>query len=221
VHVAAPWGTVARSRGFVRLRRTVRPMSTTATDRLRYVAAAPAIIAATRTMRTERQVLAVMSDALQRHVVTHHELMTAHVQGPPKNARLADAVLRELCSNVRSAPEADFRRLAEASLVLPPLLYNCLLRLPDGRLISPDAMAVDAGLVHEVNGRSAHERADLFEDMQERHDAMTAAGLTVLHNPPRRVQACGRVVISEMERCYVRLAGRGLPPGVVLVRRAA
>jgi hypothetical protein len=104
---------------------------------------------------------------------------------------------------------------------LPPLLYNRRLKLPGGRIISPDALALDAGLVHETNGRAAHRRDDLFDDMQERHDAMTVAGLTVLHNTPRRIALRGREVITQFERCYVRDAGRGLPPGVVLLPIAA
>jgi hypothetical protein len=96
-----------------------------------------------------------------------------------------------------------------------------LLRLCDGRLISPDALFLDAGLVHETNGRVAHLREDLFEDMQERHDAMTTSGLTVLHNSPRRLALHGREVISQAERCYLRDVGRGLPPGVTLVRLAS
>jgi len=105
--------------------------------------------------------------------------------------------------------------------VLPLLLYNCVLRLPDGRLVSPDALAPGAGLVHETNGAVAHRRADLFDDMQERHDAMTVAGLTVLHNTPMRLGAQPRLALAQVERCYLRLAGRGLPPGVTIVRSAA
>jgi hypothetical protein len=142
------------------------------------------------------------------------------VQASPRNARLTDEAMAHLRAGVQSVAEGDFRLLAQASLVLPPLLYNATLRLPDGTLVSPDALALDAGLVHETNGRVAHERADLFDQMQARHDLMTAAGLTVLHNTPLRLTRRGREAIAEVERCYLRLAGRGLPPGVELVSSA-
>ena len=100
---------------------------------------------------------------------------------------------------------------------LPRLLYNRLLLMPDGRRVSPDALAPDAPLIHETNGRVAHEREDLFEDMQIRHDYFTTWGFTALHNTPRRIYRDGRSVISEFERCYVRLAGTGWPEGVVLL----
>ncbi len=221
VRVVVPLGSPIRSTGFVVVRRTSAPIEYVETARLRYLEPAAAVIAAARLRRTDRAVLALLSDAVERRIVTPRQLVRAHVRGSRRNARRTDLALADVLGGVRSVPEADFRLLAEASLVLPPLLYNPLLRLPSGRVVSPDALAPDAGLVHEVNGRSAHARADLFDDMQERHDVMTEAGLTVLHNAPRRLRTAGREVLAQVERCYVRLRGRGLPEGVELLRGAA
>jgi hypothetical protein len=174
-------------------------------------------MAAARRTRSDRQVLALISDAVQRNVVTHQQLMEAHVRAARRNLAPIDTALEQVGVGVRSLPEGDFRRLAEANPLLPRLVYNRRLRLPDGRIIRPDALAPDAALVHECNGRRAHRRVDLFEDMQIRHDVMTVAGLTVLHNTPRRISLRGREVIAEFERCYLRDAGRGLPPGVLLL----
>jgi hypothetical protein len=221
VHVVEPWGEPARSTSFVVVRRTLAPISVVSSQQLRFVDPAAAVVSATRQMQTDRQVLAALSDALQRNVTSYRDLVRAHIQGSPRNARRADVALRYLAAGARSAPEADFLALAAASPTLPTASCNVLLRLPDGRLISPDAMFVDAGLVHETNGRVAHQREDLFDDMQERHDAMTTAGLTVLHNSPRRLALHGREIIAQVERCYSRDAGRGLPPGVTLVSLAS
>jgi hypothetical protein len=80
----------------------------------------------------------------------------------------------------------------------------------------------EAALVHETNGRKPHyEDEDQFDSMQERHDALTVAGLTVLHNSPRLIDNDGRRVLSDLERCYLRDAGKGLPPGVRIIRRRA
>ncbi|HEU5033139.1 MAG TPA: hypothetical protein VFT62_00110 [Mycobacteriales bacterium] len=221
VHVVAPYGSPARSRGFVVVRRTTAPIRVVRTERLRYLEPAAAVIAAARRVRSNRGVLALLSDAVQRRVVTYEELIRAHVQGPPRNAAAADAALGDIGAGIRSAPEADFRLLAESSTVLPRLLYNRLLRLPTGNVISPDALAEDAGLVHETNGRTAHSREDLFDDMQERHSVMTDAGLVVLHSAPRRLRQHGREVIARFERLYLANSGKGLPPGVVLLPLAA
>ena len=221
VHVVLPWGTPIRSRGFVVVRRTIFPIPIVRTDRVRYVDAATAAIAASRLVGADRTALAIMSEVLQRRLTTYDELVRAHIQGQRRNARRGDAAIAYLGAGIRSTPEADFLRLVSASTVLPRPLLNPTLRLPGGRVVSPDALFVDAGLVHETNGRLAHERADLFEQMQQRHDLMTAAGLTILHNSPRRLVTHGREVIGEIEACYRQLAGRGLPRGVAVLSMAA
>jgi len=220
VHVVAPWGQPARSRGFVVVRRTRSPILTTDTDRLRYVDAATAVIIAARGVRRERAAIALISEAMQRRLATYEQLLRAHVQGPPRGARQVARAMEALAIGAASLPEVDFLDLVAISTILPLPLCNILLRLPCGRLISPDALFLASGVVHETNGRRAHQRADLFEDMQERHDAMTAAGLIVLHNPPSRLLRKPREVLSEVERCHQRYDGRGLPPGVALVAGA-
>jgi hypothetical protein len=166
-------------------------------------------------------VLAALSDACQRRVITYDELMRAHVQGPPRNSRYADEALEHLAAGTRSAPEADFRRLVAASTVLPGVDFNVRLRLSSGRVVCVDALIESSAVIHETNGLVAHAREDLFEDMQERHDALTAEGFTVLHNSPCRLRARGRDVIGEVERCHARHAGRGLPVGVTRLATAA
>ncbi|HWA67373.1 MAG TPA: hypothetical protein VG899_13515 [Mycobacteriales bacterium] len=218
VQVVVPYGEPVRSRGFVVVRRTLAPFDVVSTGVIRYVEPATAVVAATRRMRQSRLVLAAFSDAVQRRVTTVDDLCRAHVQGPPRNSRFGDQALAALASGIRSVPEADFRRLADASAVLPQVEYNVWLRLACGRVVCVDALIADSGVVHETNGRSAHAREDLFEDLQERHDALTTSGLIVLHNPPRRLREHPREVVAQVERCHARYAGRGLPSGVTRLR---
>jgi hypothetical protein len=220
VHVAVPSGSPARSRGFVVVRRTAVPITQVSTELLRYVDPATAVIAATRRMTNRRSVLAALSDALQRHATTYDELACAHVQGPPRNSRFVDDVLEDLGAGTRSAPEADFRRLVLASAVLPPVDYNVWLRLSDGRRLCVDALITSSAVIHETNGRIAHEREDLFEDMQERGDALTVEGFAVLNNSPNRIRLRGREVIVQVERCHQMRNGRGLPAEVEILATA-
>lgn len=217
VHLVVPATSHVRSREWLVVRRSSSPYGMRSTSRVRYVEPADAVIAATRSMRSRRSIVAAMSDAIQRRVVDIDELVRAHNRGSRVNAKVAGEVLAELGAGPRSAPEVDFRRLAEAVPTLPPLLYNPLIQLPDGQCIRPDALAPDAALIHETNGAVAHRRHDLFEDMQRRHDAATASGFTVLHNSPRRIREQGHDVIREFEKCYHRLRKAGWPPGVVLL----
>jgi hypothetical protein len=181
---------------------------------LRYVDPAAAAISATRRMKQQRAVLAGLSEALQRGLTSYDELVRAHIQAPPRNSRLADSALADLAVGVRSAPEADFRKLADASVILPKVEYNVWVRLRCGRIVCLDALIAGSAVVHEVNGRSAHAREDLFQDMQERHDAVTASGFVALHNYPRRISTRGREVIAQVERTHQIYDGRGMPAGV-------
>jgi hypothetical protein len=217
VFVVVPSDAPARTRGFVHVRRTDRNFTVFRAGALRIADLPTALVAMSRRVGSEQQVLAAFSEAVQRGTVRLDDLARAHEAGPPRGKRAAGNALADLGAGVRSAPEGGFRHLAIACPILPPLLYNPRLRLPTGRIVVPDALAVTAGLVHETNGRGPHAREDLFESMQERHDGMTAAGLIVLHNSPRRIRTNGRAVIDEFLQCFVANEGRGLPPGVVLL----
>jgi hypothetical protein len=72
--------------------------------------------------------------------------------------------------------------------------------------------------VHETDSREYHEGEDFFDDTQSRHDAMTTADLVLLHDSPRQQRLESDRILAQVETCYRRHAGRGLPPGVVLLR---
>ena len=216
--------TVQRaSRDFVAVRRTIHlPKPVTGRDGIRLAPKGRALTDFALRYDDERAVLAVLASAVQRRQVSLAWLDDELKIAPARGRRRLVRVLEELHAGARSAPESDIRRLAQSSKILPGPLCNPLLRLPCGRKISPDLLIEDAALVHETNGRGPHfEEEDAFESMQERHDVMTVAGLTVLHNSPRRITRDGTTVLREMEACYRRDAGKGLPPGVVILRRSA
>ncbi len=218
IRVLIPNQRQRSSRQFVVVRRTTQMPTPLAVGDLRVAPIARALCDLILREPDERSSLAVAAGAVQLDRVSVEELVReaegAAARGRPKLCRVLDA----LTSGVRSAPEQDFRALVRASRVLPGPLWNPLVRLPDGRQISPDALFEDAGLIHETNGRAFHAADDAFEDMQRRNDALVAAGFTVLHNSPRRIWTEGQEVRREVERCYRRLRGSGLPPGVVIVR---
>lgn len=169
----------------------------------------------------DREALAVAAAAVQRKTCSVEGLAFEAEGGPARGRPRLVRVINALSVGIRSLPENDFRELVRRSRVLPEPLWNCLVRLPNGSVLSPDALFEDAGVVHETNGRRYHAAEDLFEDMQRRHDVMVAAGLIPLHNSPRRLDREGREVIKEVEACYLRHQGRGLPPGVEIIRRGA
>jgi hypothetical protein len=210
------------SRDFVAIRRTIYlPRPVQSSERLPMAPTARALTDFALRHDRERDVRAVLASAVQRRQVSIGELLAELDIAPARGRRRLIRVLEELGDGVRSAPEGDIRRIVATSEILPKPLYNCLLQLPSGRKVSPDLLIEEAGLVHETNGREPHAEEDDFDSMQERHDAMTAAGLTVLHNSPRLIANDRKRVLLELEQCYSRDAGKGMPPGVVILRRNA
>jgi hypothetical protein len=214
VHVLVPRGSAARSVGYVRIRQSTTPFTTEATELVRYVAPATAVISATRQMRRPRSVLAALSDAVQRGIVDYEDLLVAHRCGPPRNSRLATEALVDIGAGIRSAAEADVRRLAQRSRILAGISFNVWIRLRCGRVVCLDALLQSSAVVHEVNGRTAHAREDLFEDMQDRHDSLTASGFVALHSSPRRIRRTGPLVLRQLEETHQLYDGRGMPKGV-------
>jgi len=220
LHVLLPWEQRRKSMSFLKVTRT---RYVPQPHQLHGFPGAPldrALIDFGVRIRDERVVLAVFADAVQRRKVSVGALEKALRTAPKQGRGAASAAVDALRAGIRSVPEQDFRTIA-SGVRTPPVLFNPLLQLPSGRRISPDALIEECGLVHETNGRMAHADEDLFESMQERHDVMTTAGLTVLHNGPRRLLVDSRLVSLEWRDCARRLAGRGMPPGVVILRRGA
>jgi len=218
LHVLLPWELKRKPLSFLRVTRTRYLPEPQRLDAFPVAPLDRALIDFGLRTRDDRMVLGVLADAVQRRKVTVGALEKV-LRFAPKQGRGAPAsAVEALRAGIRSVPEQDFRAIA-GGVRTPPVLFNPLLKLPSGRLVSPDALIEECGLVHESNGRLAHEEDELFESMQERHDVMTTAGLTVLHNPPRRLVNDPRLVRMEWGQCARRLAGRGMPPGVVVVRR--
>lgn len=209
------------SRDGVIIRRTTRLPPPRSMGGLPYSPPARALSDFAARAGDERLALAVLADAIQRRVARADDVIEelSHVTG--RGCGVAARLSERLAAGARSAPEADFLAIVARSAVLPRPLANALLALPDGRLVSPDALFSDAALVHETNGRMAHAATDLFDSMQERHGAMTAAGLTVLHSSPYQLRTEADRILAQVESCYLRDKGKGLPPGVTLLRASA
>lgn len=218
LHVLLPWEQARKSLSFLKVTRT--RYLPDAQEILGFPAAPidRALVDFGLRVRDARVVLGVLADAVQRRKVSLGALEKQRAFAPKQGRAPVAAAIDALRAGIRSVPEQDFREIA-SGVRTPPVLFNPLLQLPSGRRISPDALIEECGLIHEVNGRLAHAEADLFESMQERHDVMTAAGLTALHNAPRRLLNDRRLVALEWRQCARQLAGRGMPPGVIILRR--
>jgi hypothetical protein len=96
VHVVVPATSRIRSTRWLVVRRSSVRYHVETTAQLRYVHPAVAVISMTRALSAPRAVLAVLSDAVQRNIVSVDDLVRAHVQGPRRNALHADDALGHL-----------------------------------------------------------------------------------------------------------------------------
>jgi hypothetical protein len=224
VQVVLPATTSLRSTGFVQVRRTRARLASCGSDTLRgveLVRPAHAVLHAASQM-SQADATALIARAVQRRLVSVGSLREALLEDRPHRLGHLSFALEAVQGGVRSEGEARFRKLARASRLLPALAYNWLLALPGGRRVSPDALCESAALIHETNGWSVHAASpDDFDSTEERRDACVVAGFTVLSNSPRQIRDQGERVIAEFEQVYLRDAGKGLPPGVRVLRRAA
>ena len=170
------------SRDFVAVRRTTRLPRAVTVAGLPVAPVYRALCEFVARYPDERGSLAVAASVVQLGRASVSQIVEETWRGPARGRPRLLRMIESLDAGVRSCPEDDFRRLVARSRVLPPALFNPRLVLPSGRHVSPDALFVDSAVVHETNGRDIHAGFDEFEDMQRRHDELTAAGLTVLHN---------------------------------------
>jgi hypothetical protein len=218
-HVLIPASAKRASRDGVLVRRTHRMPQPRRIDRLPYCPPERALVEAAARTCDRRTATAFIADAVQRAIALPQRLALElpHLTGRGSSAARA-AIIDVIELGARSAPEADFLGLCDNCAELPAPLVNPLLKLPNDMKVSPDALFLQSAVVHETNGRGPHADEDAFESMQVRHDALTAAGFTVLHNSPRSLTRQPDRVMREVVACVTRHAGRGLPVGVMVLR---
>jgi hypothetical protein len=204
VNVVVEADSTLRDQRFVRVRRTRSMPRGVVGGLVQYVDLASALVVTAQRL-PERQAAALLAEAVQRRGVEVSDFAEATASAPRRGRDQVRRSPDDLHAGIRSVAESDVRRIVDGSAILPEPMWNALLRLPCGRL----------------DGVRFHAWGADFESMQERHDAMTAAGLVVLHNAPRRLRMAQVGVRAELERCFTARDGRGLPEGVEIITRPA
>jgi len=218
VEVVVPFESPARTRDWVKVRRTIAEIEVFKTERLRYVVEPMAILVAARDVRNVSRAIDMLSRGLQMGKVTELELQAAREMLGRKGCGALDRALGEIGIGLRSTSESWFRDLVLRSHVLPEPIWNQWLDLGDGgRPICADGLWKDAGMLHEVQGREYHAWGQEYESTSARTERVVAAGLVHTGSTPLRLAREGSVVLGNLERTYRLHAGSGMPPGVTLI----
>lgn len=210
VDVLIPDATKRQSAGFVRTHRTIRmPERPIVADGIRWASAARAVADATRGVLDERDVRAVVADAVQQRKCTVGQLAAELNVGPRQRSAALRTVLEEVADGVASIAEGDLRKLIKGG-GLPEPMYNPQLFIETEFIGQPDVWWRDAGVAGEVDSREWHLSPAQWERTMARHATMSAAGIIVIHVTPRRVRLDGARVLAEFRSAID--AGRKRPP---------
>ena len=217
--VLVPVATRRKSTGFVHLQRTTRmPSDLYTTGPVRFTSLARAVADAARGMTRLSDVQALVCEAVQRGHCTLEELVAELNDGPSAGRRWYRMALTEISEGIRSAAEADLKRLIDRSDLDRPM-YNADLYTLDGIFLGrPDAWFARAGVAGEVDSREYHLGAKDYEETTNRHNRMEAAGIHVLPWLPSTIKAKPREVIADLRDAIAagnkcpRLPIRAIPP---------
>jgi hypothetical protein len=209
--VLVPAGNHRKSTGYVQIQRTTRmPANLYTTGPIRFTSLARAVADAARGMTRFSDVQALVCEAVQRGRCTLEELVGELNEGPTPGRRWYRMALAELSDGIRSAAEADLKRLIDRSDLEKPV-YNADLYTLDGIFLGrPDAWFGRAGVAGEVDSREYHIRARDYAETTMRHNRMEAAGIHMLHWLPSTIKADPGTVIADLRDAIA--VGHNCPP---------
>lgn len=199
VDVLVPVTTKRQSTDFVQMHRTRRmPDQTFVFNGIRWAPTARAVTDAARSQRDLREVRMLVAGAVQGGKCTIPELGSELRAGPTRESGRLRAVLEEVADGIRSAAEADLRKLIKWA-GLPEPMYNPDLYVGSMFLARPDAWWPNAWVACEVDSREWHYSAEQWEQTMARHTRMSAHGITVMHFTPKQVRTEPRRVVAELQ----------------------
>jgi hypothetical protein len=205
------------STGYVRVERTHRfPAESVRRHGLRLAPLPRAIGDAARRSRRGSDVEALVSEAVQRGLVTAAELVSELGSGSRRGSALfRDAVLA-IAGGARSAPEADLARLLE-SAGIPNVMYNATLVTGAGVYVATcDAWLDDVGLALEVDSVTHHATPDGFGRTLRRNARYAAAGVLVVGVLPADLGVRPAAVLHDITTARAAAAAAGRPDVVVV-----
>lgn len=215
VHVLIPEGRRRRSCDFVLVERTTRPPRTESQDGFPVAEITRAVIDAVRRMGDRSAVESLVADAVQRGFTTPRKLREELEAGSIRGSALPRGCLVAIDAGARSAAEASAVRLAGRSGI-PAMKWNVRLRMPDGRfLASPDGWNDEVGLAWEIDSIEHHLSPNDYRRTLERHNAMTAQGIVVVHTVPSQLRTHPDRVAAELRAAYQQARKRPRPNVVV------
>lgn len=220
VHVLVPHRRRRASTPSTLVERTRRLPDHRSVDLLPCAPPARAVVDAVRRMRDLRAVRALISEAVQRRLVTPKDLAAELRACTTRGTALPRKVLKEVVAGVRSVSEAEARDLLRRHGLSEPV-WNRDVYARDGTWLGkPDACWVDLGVVLEIDSMEWHLSPADYRATQARQRRFAKAGVTVVPAAPADIRENGRRVVEEVRGALAEARGR-LPLGLRLSPQGA
>jgi hypothetical protein len=211
LHLLVPHGRQVRNTDLMHMERTTRLPVPLLRGGVPLAPPARAVIDAVRLIRSQREVTELVSDAVQRRLCTVAQLSAELNDGGRRGSSTPRRVLQDVSAGVRSAAEADAKKLWRRS-GLPEPWWNAPVRDAAGRLLGiADAWWDEVALVWEINSYEWHLAPEDYAREQEKLARFTALGVGVLPTLPKRLRTHGDEVLDELRGAYKAAAIRPRP----------
>jgi hypothetical protein len=200
VHLLVPMTRHPRSKGYVRIHRSVRVPAPVWYGGVPTAPVARAVVDACRSLRGLREVRALLCESVQRGHVTCEDLRVLDV-GQSAGSGAVRRALDDAAAGCRSAPECELRDVVEESGVLPEPFWNTPLAAATD--IIPDAAWPSARPTAEIDSIEWHRYGDAPERTERRRARLAALGWTVVPISPRWLRSDPADVRRTLEHAYV------------------
>jgi hypothetical protein len=201
VHVLVPMARHPRSKGTVRIHRSVQVPAPVWYGGVPTVPVARAVVDACRSLRALRDVRALLCESVQRGQATCEDLLTVLNAGQSAGSGAIGRALDDASAGCRSAPECELRDVVRKSGILPEPYWNT--SLATAADLTPDAAWLNARLIAEIDSIEWHRYGDAPERTERRRARLAALGWTVVPVSPRWLRADPVEVRRTLEQAYV------------------
>jgi hypothetical protein len=211
VHVLIQHSRRRKSTGYARIERTLRMPRP---ERIRGLVVAPAARAvadAARRMTNGRNVLQVVTEAVQRGFATVAELRIELDDGQMRGSHYLREAVHAVAEGAQSPPEADLLAMLTEAAV-PHMMANVAIVDPHGRLIAvPDVWLDDVGLALEVDSEQYHSVGEGHARTVRRNARYARAGVPAFTVLPADLRTRPGAVIRDVLAARATAAGRPRP----------
>lgn len=212
LHVLVPHERQVRSASYIQVERSRRMPAALVRGGVPLAPVPRAVIDAARRLRDAREITELIADPVQRGLCTVAHLGIELSECGRRGSATPRRILREVGAGVRSAAEADAKRLWRRS-GLPEPWWNAPVHDLSGRFLGiADAWFDEVALAWEINSLAWHLNPIGYEREQERTARFVTAGVPVLPTQSARLHSDDRTVINELRAAYEHAASRPRPP---------